>query len=145
MELNPYQPPDTKEGLTVADLHPVARNTCPVCLHDVRRWKLFWSSIAICSHCSTVLTLAMPHDNKPGFGCFAVALLCIAIVVFSLMPAIKPEMGSLYGLLLLPALFALYSLCLRWFAAFPYPRSLVVMGRIPASEPAVPDNLEDVG
>lgn len=131
MEHNPYQPPSEEAPVAVEALHPAAYGTCPVCLHAVDRWGLYWKTSWACPQCSTLLTLAMPHENKPGIGCVAAALLGIAIVSATLIATVRYGVEAILGLLLLLPLIATYSTYIRLVHSMPYPKSLVAMGRIP--------------
>jgi hypothetical protein len=75
--------------------------------------------------------LAMPHEDKPGLGCAFTALLGILIIAATLMATFVFGVDSLFGLLLLLPLIGIYSTCLRFVYAMPYPKALIVMGRIP--------------
>lgn len=75
--------------------------------------------------------LAMPHEDKPGLGCAFTALLGIVIIAATLMATFVFGVDSLFGLLLLLPLIGIYSTWLRLVYAMPYPKALVVMGRIP--------------
>ncbi len=142
MEPNPYQPPRQRE-VDVTELHPVARDTCPVCLSPVRRWKLYLFSSDNCASCRTVLSLAQPSDIKPGLGCLLVAGVGILVVGYSVIASIWYGADSLFGILVLIPLAAIYGACIRWFKGVPYPRSLIVAGRIPSSEPPLASESQD--
>ena len=134
MGTNPYEPPNASEVLDVTTLYPASRDTCPVCLNAVNRRDLFWHSSATCSKCGTHLTLAFPEDSKPGLGCVVVAMLCVGVVAFAFVAALRNGFASLSGLLLLIPILGVYSCYNRWFTGLPYPRSLVEMGRIPSPD-----------
>ena len=138
MEPNPYQPPRQREVVDVTKLHPVARDTCPVCLSLVRRWKLYMYSSNNCTSCGTVLSLAQPIESKPGLGCLVVVGVGILIVGYSVIATIWYGVDSLFGILALIPIAAIYGACVRW-KGVPYPHSLIVLGRIPSSEPPSAD------
>ena len=138
MEPNPYQPPRQREVVDVTKLHPVARDTCPVCLSLVRRWKLYMYSSNNCTSCGTVLSLAQPAESKPGLGCLVVVGVGILIVGYSVIATIWYGADSLFGILALIPLAVIYGACVRW-KGVPYPHSLIVLGRIPSSEPPLAD------
>jgi len=145
MKPNPYQSPKQHEVVDVAELHPVARDTCPVCLSRVRRWRLFWYSSDKCTSCGTVLSLAQSGDDKAGLGCVAVAGVGVIFVGYSVIATIWNGTDSLYGILVLIPLAAIYGACVRWFKGVPYPRSLIVAGRIPGSEQPLASESQDSG
>ena len=132
MNLNPYQPPiATPQDPVLVDLHPPSRDQCPVCKNAIKRIEL-WSATARCSKCATELTLATKHDDKPGVGCLIAVSAMILNIVMSVIASLMYGIAMLNWLLLLLPIVVIYSMAVRWFDTYPYPKSHVSGGRIPA-------------